>query len=57
MKPDDKPRRCEQCKSALQLPEYRECARIECPHRKPLTAQPPQHLDAGRVPARINDNH
>lgn len=21
-----------------------ECSRVECPHRKPLTASPPQHL-------------
>lgn len=53
----DKPKRCEQCKSALPIPEHRECARIHCEHRKPLTAQPPQRLDAGRVPARINDEH
>jgi hypothetical protein len=51
-----KPEKCGTCGRTLPLPEYRECSHGECSNRKSATAAPPQHLDAGRVPAHFNDN-
>lgn len=49
------PARCETC--GRKPNEAWMCSHVDCPNRKPETAAPPEHLEAGRVPPRINDGH